>query len=83
MQKIEMLLRFLRYTTGMAAYCLDEAGQIPEEIEQKHCFSPQAQPLLTARGLRDAFPQVRSGSLYEIADLLGLHSYLQNDLSRT
>ena len=44
MQKIEMLLRFLRYTTGFDALCWDGTPQMLEEIEAKSCFSRHAQP---------------------------------------
>lgn len=75
MQKVEMLLRFLRYTTGFDAFCWDETPQMLEEIEAKFCFSRQAQPLLTANGLQIIFGQMKPGNLYEVEDLLGIHFF--------
>lgn len=48
MQKIEMLLRFLRYTTGFDAFCWDGTHQMLEEIEAKSCFSRQPLAALQA-----------------------------------
>ena len=70
-----MLLRFLRYTTGLTALCWDGKESMLENIEKKYCFSRQAQPLLTASGLRLAFEQVEPGNLYEVEDLLGIHCF--------
>lgn len=70
-----MLLRFLRYTTGISAVCWDRTTQALEEIEKKHCFSRQAQPLLTVKGLQTVFEQTKPGNLYEVEDLLGIHFF--------
>lgn len=70
-----MLLRFLRYTTGFSAVCWDGTAQMLEQIEKKHCFSRQAQPLLTVKGLQTLFEQMRPGNLYEVEDLLGIHFF--------
>lgn len=75
MQKVEMLLRFLRYTTGFDAFCWDGTSQMLEEIEAKSCFSRQAQPLLTANGLQMILGQMKPGNLYEVEDLLGIHFF--------
>ena len=75
MQKAEILLRFLRYTTGFSAFRWDGTVQMLAEIEKKHCFSRQAQPLLTTRGLQTVFAQAKSGSLYEVEDLLRMHFF--------
>ena len=75
MREIEMLLRFLRYTTGLTALCWDGTDAMLEDIEKQYCFSRQAQPLLTASGLRMAFEQVKAGTLYETEDLLGIHCF--------
>ena len=75
MQKVEMLLRFLRYTTGFSAFCWDGTTQMLEEMEKKSCFSRQAQPLLTAKGLEAVFGQMKPGNLYEVEDLLGIHFF--------
>lgn len=75
MRDVEMLLRFLRYTTGFMALCWDGTAQMLEEIEKSHCFSPRAQPLLTAKGLQTVFAQAKPGSLYEVEDLLGMHFF--------
>lgn len=75
MQKIEMLLRFLRYTTGFDALCWDGTPQMLEEIEAKSCFSRQTQPLLTSNGLQMILEQVKPGNLYEVEDLLGIHFF--------
>lgn len=71
----ETLLRFLRYTTGFSAHCWDGTPQMLEEIENKSCFSRQAQPLLTANGLQTVLEQIKPGNLYEIEDLLGIHLF--------
>lgn len=75
MQKIEMLLRFLRYTTGFDALCWDGTPRMLEEIEAKSCFSRHAQPLLTADGLQMILEQVKPENLYEVEDLLGIHFF--------
>lgn len=75
MRETEMLLRFLRYTTGFSALCWDGTPQMLEEIETKHCFSRQAQPLLAAKGLQTVFGQMKPGNLYEVEDLLGIHFF--------
>ena len=49
MKYLETLLRFLQYTTGISAVCWDGTNEMLEKLEQKHCFSPQAQPHLVAR----------------------------------
>lgn len=80
MQDRETLLRFLRYTMGLSAFCWDGTAQMLEEIEKKHCFSPQAQPLLTSKGLQTILENMKCYNLYEIEDLLGVHffSFLYN-----
>lgn len=70
-----MLLRFLRYTTGFSAICWDGTAQMLEELENKHCFSRQTQPLLTVKGLQTIFEQMKPGNLYEVEDLLGVHFF--------
>lgn len=75
MRETEMLLRFLRYTTGFSAFCWDRTAQMLEEIEKKNCFSRQVQPLLTANGLQTVFGQMKPGVLYEVEDLLGIHFF--------
>lgn len=75
MRKTEMLLRFLRYTMGFSALCWDGTSQTLKETEKKHCFSRQAQPLLTAKGLQTIFEQMKPGNLYEVEDLLGIHFF--------
>lgn len=75
MQKIETLLRFLRYTTGLDALCWDGTARMLEEVEERACFSRQAQPLLTAGGLQMVLAQVHPGNLYEMEDLLGIHFF--------
>lgn len=73
MQDTEILLRFLRYTMGLSAFCWDGTVQVLEEIERKHCFSRQAQPLLTANGLQTIMEHMDASNLYEAEDLLGVH----------
>lgn len=75
MQKTEMLLRFLRYTTGLDALCWDGTSQMLEDIEAKSCFSRQTQPLLTVNGLQMVLKQIKPGNLYEVEDLLGIHFF--------
>lgn len=75
MQKVEMLLRFLRYTTGFDAFCWDGTSQMLEEFETNACFSRQAQPLLTSSGLQMILEQAKPGNLYEVEDLLGIHFF--------
>lgn len=75
MQNAEILLRFLRFTTGLPALCWDGTDQILEEMEAAHCFSKDMQSLLTAKGLKKVVSQLKPGYLYEIEDLLGIHMF--------
>ncbi|MCM1542866.1 MAG: AraC family transcriptional regulator [Blautia sp.] len=75
MRETQMLLRFLRYTTGFSVLYWDGTSQMLAEIEQKNCFSRQAQPLLTKEGLQLILENVKSGNLYEVEDLLGIHFF--------
>lgn len=73
MQEIDMLLRFLRYTTSLPVFCWDGKAQMLQETEKQFCFSEQAQPLLTAQGLQTVLEHMQPTYLYEVEDLLGIH----------
>lgn len=70
-----MLLRFLRYTTGLPAFCWDGTPQMFEEFEAAHCFSRHMQSLMTAKGLQKSVNLLRPGNIYEIEDILGIHVF--------
>ncbi|MFQ9704179.1 MAG: hypothetical protein ACLR0U_22940 [Enterocloster clostridioformis] len=73
MKYLETLLRFLQYTTGISAVCWDGTNEMLEKLEQKHCFSPQAQPHLVAREHRNILESLKTSYIYEMEDLLGVH----------
>ena len=71
MKYLETLLRFLQYTTGISAVCWDGTNEMLEKLEQKHCFSPQAQPHLVARENRNILDSLQTSYIFEMEDLLG------------
>lgn len=73
MKETETLLRFLRSTTNLSVFCWDGTEHAMVEKEQKDCFSKQAQPLLTAQGLRMVLECMQPAFLYEVEDLIGIH----------
>lgn len=73
MKETETLLRFLRSTTNLSVFCWDGTEHAMVEKEQKDCFSKQAQPLLTAQGLRMVLECMQPTFLYEVEDLIGIH----------
>ena len=73
MKEIDMLLRFLRYTTSLPVFCWDGKAQMLKKTEKQFCFSEQAQPLLTAQGLQTVLEHMQPSYLYEVEDLLGIH----------
>lgn len=72
MQDIRVLQRFLQYVTGLSVVYGMETEEHFQEVEREHCFSPQAQPLLTATGLKSSVSYMKPGFLYEAEDLLGM-----------
>lgn len=75
MQEIEVLLRFLRYTTNLPAFCWDGTEEMLVKMEEKYCFSEQVQPLLTAKMLRRFLECMPAAYLYEVEDILGIHYF--------
>lgn len=73
MRKTDILLRLLQNTMGLSAFCWDGTPQMLADVEKKHCFSRQAQPLLTVEGLQTILENIKPSTLYEIEDPLGIH----------
>lgn len=67
-----VLSRFLLYSLEIPVIHLTDQDVQLADFENRHCFSKQVQPMLTAQNMKVIFSGTHPGHLYELRDLLGL-----------
>ena len=73
MDLVQMLFRFLQYTTELPVQYWNSYQNNMDDFERHHCFLPQIQPMMTAASLSLILSGLHPACFYSSQDLLGIH----------